>query len=90
MMSEHQFTWIGTLMVFWAIMWRCIIILLPFAVILGIVIGVIGVMIGMAEQRAIQIVSIAINVISFPIYIAVLRRLFVKGFGKYRLEMVEK
>lgn len=89
-MEEQEFTWKGALIVFWAITWRCCVVLIPLIIIFSIIFAVIGSIMGMDKDYITWMVSIVVQIVFLPVYISVLKRLFTKGFGKFRLAIVEK
>lgn len=89
-MNNDDFTWLGALSVFWALTWRTLIIGVPLAMIIGGIIGFVGYTQGVEQDQIATYGGIVAQFIVIPVYVYVIRRLFTKGFGKYRLQVVEK
>lgn len=89
-MNNDDFTWLGALSVFWALTWRTIIIALPLAVAAGAALGVYGHMQGWSPDKVATYGGIVGQIVVIPVYVYVIKRLFNKGFGKYRLQVVDK
>lgn len=89
-MGDQEFSWKGALIVFWAITWRCCVVLIPLIIIFSIIFAIVGGIMGMDQGYITNLVSIIVQLICIPVYISVLKRLFTKGFGKFRLAIVEK
>ncbi len=87
---HNEFTWLGALSVFWAITWRTLLIGIPLALIVGALIGVIGYFQGLTNETIAQYGGISGQLVMIPVYIYVIKRLFTKGFGNYRLQVIEK
>ena len=90
MTQDHEFSWQGTLMVFWAITWRCIGIGIPLIFVFSFIFAIAGQMAGMDKNTIMGYANIGGQIVLLPVYIYVLKRLFTKGFGKYRLAVLDK
>lgn len=89
-MDNQEFTWKGVLMVFWAITWRCLVIGIPAIFVFSFIFATIAGFKGMDQAEAMRYINIGSQIILLPVYLYVIKRLFTKGFGKYRLAVLEK
>ncbi len=89
-MDHEEFTWKGALMVFWALTWRFFVILFPVAILIGLIFGAVSFFMGVEKDVAVARAGILGQIAAIPVYILVIKRLFSKGFGKYRLAVLEK
>jgi hypothetical protein len=89
-MKNDEFTWLGAIRVFWALTWRTLLIGVPLAVFIGVIFGFVSAFIGIPQDKVGLYGGVIGQIIILPVYIFVIKRLFNKGFGKYRLQVVEK
>jgi hypothetical protein len=82
--------WKVAAQVWWALTWRMIIVLLPLSFLAGGIFGAVGALMGVPLVSVKYVANIIGLVLGISITIAVLHRLLTKGFGKYRLQVVEK
>ncbi len=87
---QEEFTWKGAIIVFWALAWRFLIGALVVGFIVGLALGGVFSAMGVEKEVAMNRANITGQLLAIPIFIFVIKRLFTKGFGKYRLSVVEK
>jgi len=78
------------LKLWWASFWRIMPLVLIGSFVVGFIIGILGLILGV-DNKALNIVAgIAGGVFGIYVSAFIFRRLMVKGFGRYRLAVVEK
>lgn len=92
-MKNAEFSWKGTFMVFWAIVWRNLVVGIPLVIVFSSLAGGIAALLNVFAGMHIEYASLGFivgQIVMTVTYLYVLKRLFTKGFGRYHLAVLEK
>jgi len=76
--------------VWWAWAWRSMLTVLALSMLAGFFFGIMGALMGIEQNTVSTIAGLTGFCIGLYFTVFFIKRLMVKGFGKYRLQVVEK
>ncbi len=88
--NEVEVSWFLGLRLWWAWFWRTMLVVLFWAVIVGTLLGFVGYFMGVDSDIVSKISGLAGAGVAFYVMPLVFKRLISKGFGRYRLAVLEK
>lgn len=85
----HEPTDLLCLKVWWALTWRAVLFAILASMLVGLVIGILGSMMGESQENLQGPAAVSGGLVGLFVSVRVIRYLLTKGFGRYRLVVVD-
>lgn len=89
-LQEQEATWGVILKFWWAWTWRSFVLAMLLSLVLGFVMGLFAKMIGIDMRSSILFVNLSSIVVSLPVTFYMLKKVFAKDFGSFRIAIIKK